>query len=449
MISNREELLKGEYKGDRESLLNFLEAGLEFVLPANLFKENISYEGGVLKVSDLSYDLEKFEKVYVVGFGKASGFMALSLEEIFGDEIDDGVVVVKDRIEGLRNIEVVCGSHPVPDEKSVEASKKVLRFLEKAGENDLVICLVSGGGSALLSCPAEGINLGELTQTSKLLLNSGANISEVNTVRKHISQVKGGCLLKKVFPATILSLIISDVSGNRLDVIASGPLVPDDSTFREAVSVLKKHTIWYKVPDSVREHLECGVKCTIPETPKRGDDIFSKTENVIIADNWTAINAVKDKAQELGFTTVVPSDLFTGDVYEVAKEHLVLIEEIQSNPSIGKPACLITGGESTVKVCGKGCGGRSQQFMLSIAKGIPGKNVVAAAIDTDGVDGLSDAAGAIADGDTIARAEEEGLDSQRFLRENDSHTFFEKLGDTIKTGETGTNVNEVRIIICL
>ncbi len=449
MIHNRGELLKGAFESGRTSLLDFLEVGLEAVKPGNLFKENISFKGGVLKVADLSYDLGKFGNVYVVGFGKASGFMALSLEEMLGDEVDDGVVVVKDMIVGLRNIKVVCGSHPIPDGKSVEASEKVLRFLEKAGENDLVICLVSGGGSALLSCPAESVNLGELTQTSELLLNSGADISEVNTVRKHISQVKGGYLMKKVFPATILSLIISDVSGNRLDVIASGPLVPDDSTFQEAVSVLEKYGIWDKVPDSVREHLECGVKCTIPETPKKGEDIFSKTKNIILADNWTAINAVKDKARELGFTTVVPSDLFTGDVSEVAKEHLVLIDEIQSNPSIGKPACLITGGESSVKVCGKGCGGRSQQFMLSIAEGISGKNVVAAAIDTDGVDGLSDAAGTIADGDTITRAEDKGLDIKRFLLENDSHTFFEKLGDTIKTGETGTNVNEVRIIICL
>lgn len=391
-------------------------------------------------------NLTPYRHVYVIGAGKAAAAMARAAERVLGRRIARGLLNVKyGHVAPLRRIELNECGHPVPDQRGVEGARRIAEIAVGAGPYDLVLCLISGGASALLPLPAEPITLDEKQEVTKLLLASGAGIHEINAVRKHISQIKGGQLARLAYPAQVLSLLLSDVIGDDLDTIGSGPTAPDASTFALARAILEKYEILRRVPASVRERIECGVRGRIPETPKPGDAIFTRVRNVVIGSSRLAVDAAAAHARRLGFRTVVLSTFVEGETREIARMHAAIAKEIvHAARPLKPPACVITGGETTVTLRGDGLGGRNQEFVLSAAIDIAGlRNVVLFSAGTDGTDGPTDAAGAIADGRTLARDPR----APEFLARNDSYRYFEGLGDLIVTGPTGTNVMDVRLIL--
>lgn len=395
-------------------------------------------------------NLRQFENVYVIGAGKAGATMAAALERVPGLRITEGLVNVKyGHTARLRRVEFCECGHPVPDKNGMRGATCIAEIARGAGSNDLVICLISGGASALLPLPAEGISLTDKQATTKALLACGADIHELNTVRKHLSAIKGGQLARLASPATVITLVLSDVVGDDLDVIGSGPTVPDRSTFAEAHGILRRYRLMRRVPKTVRERLERGTADGIQETPKPGDPIFARARNIIVGNNRVAIDAAARMARTLGYRTMVLSTLIEGEAREVARVHAAIAREIRSSGQpVKPPACIISGGETTVTLRGRGLGGRNQEFVLAAASDIAGvRNVVLLSAGTDGTDGPTDAAGAIADAQTIARATEKGLSAADSLARNDSNRFFEPLGDLIRTGPTGTNVMDVQVVL--
>jgi hydroxypyruvate reductase len=403
-----------------------------------------------LIVGGKEYDLSKIRNCYVIGAGKATASMAQTVEEILGDRIAEGYIVVKYRHERpLNKIKLMEAGHPIPDENGYDGAKKIIEIAEKAQSDDLVISLFSGGGSALLPLPPHGITLSEKQQTIEKLLLSGADIREINIIRKHLSAIKGGRLAKITYPALHVALMLSDVIGDHLDTIASGPTVPDPSTFEACLSILAKYDLQGILPASVMEYLHEGLCDRIPESPKPGDPEFEKTLNVIVGSNSIAILQAKDEAIRRGYHTIILSSLIQGDTREVSGMHTAILKEIfrTGNPA-PPPVCILSGGETTLKVTGKGKGGRNQEFVLHAVPEIAGNNsAVIMSAGTDGTDGPTDAAGAIADNQTLQRAQTTGLDPMRFLRENDSYHFFQSLGDLVITGPTNTNVMDIRMIL--
>jgi hydroxypyruvate reductase len=321
-------------------------------------------------------------------------------------------------------------------------------LLRTAGARDLVITVISGGGSALVDLPAENIDLAQLRELTDGLLRSGATINEMNAVRKHLSLVKGGGLARIASPARVVSLILSDVVGNPLDVIASGPTVPDTTTFRDAWRVLERYGLADSVPRPIANRLRAGMRGEVPETPKEGDPIFDRVQNVVVASNDLAAEAATARARELGFNSLLLSTFVEGEAREVGKLFAAIARELAAfGRPCPRPACIVAGGETTVTVRGGGKGGRNQELALSAAIKIAGvDDVMIVAAATDGSDGPTDAAGAIADGSTVARATDAGLDPADYLARNDSYSFFERLGDLIKTGPTNTNVNDLTFV---
>jgi hydroxypyruvate reductase len=338
--------------------------------------------------------------------------------------------------------------HPVPDENGVQGTQEIMRLLERAGERDLVICLISGGGSALMLAPAPGLTLQDKQNVTKLMLACGATINELNCVRKHLSAIKGGQLARLASPAQAATLILSDVVGNPLDVIASGPTVPDTTTFADAWALLEGYGLTDKLPAAVRERLEQGKAGAIADTPKADDPIFANVHNIIIGSNDLAAQAAVERAQQLGMHALMLSTYVEGEAREVARVYSGIVREIAaSGQPLPRPACIVAGGETTVTLRGKGLGGRNQELALAAALKIAGlDNVAIVACGTDGTDGPTDAAGAIADGETVARARSLGLDPAVFLANNDSYHFFQPLGDLLLTGPTGTNVNDLTLL---
>jgi len=386
----------------------------------------------------LRLDPEPFRNIYVIGAGKASAQMARAVERLLGARINGGLINVKDGHGAkLRRIEINECGHPIPDQRGVAGARRIAQIASQAGEDDLIIGLISGGASALLPLPAPPITLAEKQKTTRLLLHCGASIHEINCVRKHISRIKGGQLARLAYPATMLTLILSDVIGDDLDVIGSGPTVPDRSTIADARAILEK----YRIPTKV---LAAAV-----ETPKPGDQIFEKTRNLIVGSNALAVEAAALEARRLGFHTLVLSTFLEGEAREVARVHAAIAKEIRaSGRPVQRPACVISGGETTVKIRGQGLGGRNQEFALAAAIDLAGLSDVAIlSAGTDGTDGPTDAAGAIVDGTTLARAEDLGLNAATSLANNDSYHFFEATGDLIKTGPTGTNVADIQLIL--
>jgi glycerate 2-kinase len=393
-----------------------------------------------------SEDLRRYRHIYVVGAGKAAAAMARAAERVLGRRISGGLLNVKyGHVAKLRRIELHECGHPVPDQRGVEGARRIAEMAAGARADDLVLCLISGGASALLPLPADPVTLDEKQQVTKLLLASGANIHEINAVRKHISQIKGGQLARLAYPARVLALLLSDVIGDDLDVIGSGPTAPDASTFALARAILEKYEIFNRVPASVRNRIECGARGEIAETPKQGDIIFTRVRNVVTGSNRLAVDAASSCARQLGFRTLVLSTFVDGETREIARMHAAIAKEIvQAGRPLKPPACVITGGETTVTLRGDGLGGRNQEFVLSAAIDISGlSNVVVFSAGTDGSDGPTDAAGAIADGRTLARNPR----APEFLARNDSYRYFEGLGDLIITGPTNTNVMDVRLIL--
>ncbi len=434
----------------RKDALDIFQAGVQAVEPSAAVKRHCRRQDNRLLVHQKVYDLAELKRVYVIGAGKAGGPMVKAVEEILGDRISGGIINVKyGHLAELSRVKVIEAGHPVPDESGLEGARAIVELASRAEEGDMVICLISGGGSSLLPLPAEGISLQDKQGTTRVLLACGATIHEINSVRKHISRVKGGGLARAVYPASLISLILSDVVGDDLDVIASGPTVPDSSSFQDCMSIFDKYGIRDKVPEAVLNHIRKGVEGKVPETPKPADPVFTRTQSVIVGSNLVCMEAAEKKASSLGYHTLMLSTMIEGETREVARVHAGIAKEIlKSGHPLSPPACVLSGGETTVTIMGRGLGGRNQEFVLAAAIGLNGREgIVVLSAGTDGTDGPTDAAGAVADSQTIQRAEALGLNPADFLSNNDAYHFFEKLEDLVKTGPTNTNVMDLRIVL--
>jgi hydroxypyruvate reductase len=420
--------------------------------PVKAVLSHVRVEKGSLIAGPVRYRLRDLRKIHVVGAGKAGAAMARAVEKLrFPRELrGDSLVNVKyGHVAKLDWIALHECGHPVPDASGVRGAERIAEIASGAGQEDLVICLISGGASALLPLPVPPVTLEEKQAVTRLLLASGANIHEMNAVRKHVSRIKGGQLARLASPASVLALILSDVIGDDLDVIGSGVTASDTSTFASARVVLEKYGIWDQAPPSIRGHIERGLRGEIPDTPKPGDPAFERTRNLVVGSNRLAVEAAAVRARELGFRTMILSTFVEGETRDVARMHAAIAKEIaRYGRPVRPPACLISGGETTVTIRGDGLGGRNQEFALAAAIDIAKlENTVILSAGTDGTDGPTEAAGAIADGHTIDRALEHGLDAQKYLARNDSFHFFEPLGDLLITGPTNTNVMDVRLVL--
>lgn len=434
----------------RHDAIAIFRAALKAADPMQAVRRFLRREGGTLIAGSKRYPLARFERVFVLGAGKAAASMASAVESVLGARVTGGLVVTKyGHGLPLKRIAVAEAGHPVPDEAGVEGAARLAAMADQAGANDLVLMLISGGASALTPSPVPPITLAEKQATTKLLLACGANIHEMNTVRKHLSGFKGGQLARRAAPATLITLMLSDVIGDPMDVIGSGPAVPDPSTFAAAAAILDKYELRERVPATVRARIEDGVAGKAGETPKPGDDAFRRAQNLLVGSNKLAVDAAAAKARDLGYRPLVLSTFIEGETRDIARMHAAIVREIRANGRPARPpVCLISGGETTVTLRGDGLGGRNQEFVLAAAidlAGLDGVTVLSAG--TDGTDGPTDAAGALADGSTVERAEARKLSPAGYLTRNDSYRFFEQLGDLLRTGPTRTNVNDVRLFL--
>jgi hydroxypyruvate reductase len=433
----------------RALVTRVMQAALTAVEPGEAVRRALHRDGERLTVGDRTYDLTAYDRVIVVGAGKASAPMAAAVEEVLGQRVADGLVVVKHgHTHQTRTVRLREASHPIPDESCVSGTAELVSLLETTGPRDLVVVVLSGGGSALMLLPAEGISLADMQQTTDALLRVGATINELNTIRKHLERAKGGGLARLAAPSDVLALVLSDVVGNPLDVIASGPTVPDTSTFADTCAIVERFGIWDKLPERIAARLRDGRDGKIADTPKPGDPLFDRVQTVVVASNELAAEAGVKQAESEGLSALLLSTYVEGEAREVAKVVAALArEEAASNRPLARPACLIMGGETTVTVRGSGVGGRNQELALAASLKIGGlDNVIIAALATDGNDGPNDATGALADGSTAARARAAGLDPDAYLSNNDAYHFFEGLGDLLIPGPTNTNVNDLLFV---
>lgn len=437
-------------KQARNDALAMFRAGLKAVAPRAAINRYCKRQGRVLTIGTHQYNLDCYEQVYIVGAGKATAPMAQAFESLLGDKLTAGVISVKyDHTTPLKSVKIIEAGHPVPDRNGQIGSAKILEIAQNATAHDLCICLLSGGGSALLPVPVTGVSLEDKQQTTRVLLACGATIQEVNTLRKHLSQIKGGQLAVAAYPATVVSLMLSDVVGDDLEVIASGPTVADRTTFADCHEIIKKYGITERLSEAVLEHLKNGKKSPELETPKADNPRFEKTRNLIIGSNIEALQAAKNEAEKRGYQSVILSSMIEGETAAVARFHTAIAREIgASNNPLAPPVCILSGGETTVTLSGGGMGGRNQQFALCAAPDIAGEDpVVVLCAGTDGTDGPTDAAGAIADNTTLERAQKKVLDYKNYLAENDAYHFFQELDDLLITGPTKTNVMDLRIMV--
>jgi hydroxypyruvate reductase len=402
-----------------------------------------------LTIAGRSCDLSTIERVWVAGGGKAATAMSAALYDILGDRLAGGLVVTKyghiDPRLDTGPVEVVEAGHPLPDEAGVAGTRRMAELVSGATSRDLVLAVISGGGSALLILPVPGVTLADLQDTTDLLLRCGATIVELNAVRKHLSQIKGGGLARLAGMSHVVGLILSDVVGDPLDVIASGPTAPDPTTFADAWAVLEKYDLTEKVPPAVRERLQAGLEGEVPDTPKPEATLFRQVHNVYVGSNRLAAEAAVEAAAGFGLNALLLSTFVEGETRHVARVAAGLAKELVAHDRpVPRPACLVWGGETTVTVHGQGKGGRNQEMALAAAMAMEGlPNVLLVALGTDGTDGPTDAAGAVATGETVQRAQALGLDPAAYLENNDAYPFFDALGDLIRTGPTGTNVNDL------
>ncbi len=435
----------------RTILKQLLLAGLDAADPESAIQRAVRIKNNSLRVGTREYDLTGFSRIVCIGAGKASGAMAAAVERQFGSRLEGGLVVVNDGYAGkTKRIRLLEARHPVPDHRSEKAARRMVRLLESLTDRDLVLMVLSGGASSLLAAPAAGLTLKEKQLTTRLLLRSGATIQEINTVRKHLSWIKGGRLAGAT-TATVMTLVLSDVPGDDLATIGSGPMAPDPSTFSDAKRVLDTFDIRNRIPLAVRRHVDRGAQGRIPETPKPGEALFSRIQHHVIGNNHTAIERMAKRAKALGLRPLILTTTLSGEARDIGKLFGDLAKEmhVSGNP-VRPPACLLAGGELAVTVKGKGLGGRAQEFALAAAPALEGlPQVFVAGVGTDGTDGPTMAAGAIVDGGTISRAKEKGISHEAALRENDSYRFFHRAGGHVVTGPTGTNVNDVYMILAL
>jgi hydroxypyruvate reductase len=433
-------------------ILAVQQAALAAVDPGAAMRRYVQLCDNQLTVAGNTYDLATVERIWIVGGGKAATAMVAALYAILGERLTGGLVLTKyghaDPSLDTGPVEIVEAGHPLPDEAGVRGTRRLSDLLTRTTGQDLVLAVISGGGSALLTLPAGGLTLSDLRETTDLLLRAGATIVELNSVRKHLSQIKGGGLARLAARAQVVGLILSDVVGDPLDVIASGPLSPDPTTFGDAWSVLERHGLVERVPLAVRHQLQAGLDNRVPETPKPGAAAFQFVHNLIIGSNRLAAEAAVESCQACGLNSLLLSTFVEGEARQVARVAAALAKEVvRCDRPVPQPACLVWGGETTVTVHGQGQGGRNQELALAAALAMEGlRGVVLIALGTDGTDGPTDAAGAIATGQTIDRARALGLDAAAHLEDNNAYPFFDALGDLIRTGPTGTNVNDLLLL---
>ncbi|MGC9359927.1 MAG: glycerate kinase type-2 family protein [Anaerolineae bacterium] len=427
-----------------------MQTALDAVDPAEAVRRCLRLVGDQLVVGSKSFALSRLGRLVVVGAGKAGAPMVRAVEEIVGDRIDDGLVIVKaGHALPTERVALVEAGHPIPDRRGLDGARCIEGLISGLDVDDLVLCLISGGGSALATYPMEGITLADLQSTTDALLHVGATINEVNAVRKHLERLKGGGLARLAFPAQVASLILSDVVGDPLDVIASGPTVPDTTTYADAWAVLERYELEETVPASVRRTLQAGMAGNLAETLKPGDPASGKVHHVVVGSNALAADAAARAAEQQGFHVLVLTTFLQGEAREVARVLASFAKELaQRGGPLKRPACLILGGETTVTVRGSGKGGRNQEMALAAAVAVAGvPNVLIACLATDGTDGPTDAAGAIVDGDTAAQAHRAGLDPLAYLAANDAYRFLDALDLLLRTGPTRTNVNDLAFVL--
>ena len=442
-------------KGMREQAIELFQAAVDRVDPYEAVRRFVRLKGTTLFLGSgnqkkITFDLDRFRRIFLVGGGKATAPMARALEDLLGQRINGGVINVKYGFtDQLSFTEIVEAGHPLPDLNGVTGTRKIIALLEELGEQDLIFSLISGGGSALLPQPANHISLEEKQALTKDLLECGASIDEINTIRKHISSSKGGQMARAAFPATTVNLMLSDVVGDKMDVIASGPFVPDLSSFEDAVEIFDKYKL-KDLPESISTYVKKGLAHGVPETPKVGDPIFDKVHHFIIGSNVLALEAAREAARGMEYHSLVLSSSVEGETKDVALVHAAIAREILAtgNP-VSLPACIISGGETTVTIKGTGLGGRNQEFCLTAAiaiKDLPPRIVILSG-GTDGNDGPTPAAGAVVDPLTLRRGEQMGMNAANYLADNDSFHYFKKIDQLLITGPTKTNVMDVRIIL--
>ena len=431
-----------------------LAAAINSADAAASIKKIVTLSGNLLIVDHNTYDLEVYKRIFVLAAGKAAVPMATAVSEILGDLISSGVVITKHgyidpKLSILQpQIIVFEAGHPVPDRRSLKASSKLVSSIRNLDQDDLVICLFSGGGSSLMLQPATGLSLKDIQDTISLLLTCGATIDEINTIRKHLDELKGGKLAKLLFPATVITLLLSDVIGDQLDVIASGPTVADNSTFEDGLAVLKQYNLISQAPQAVFTHLSNGIARNIPETIKPGDPVLDKVQYVLVGSNTQSALAALQAAEALGFTSSLLSSPIHGEAAQVGLELAETAKSLWVSHAAGSPpACIINGGETTVTVKGTGLGGRNQELALGAVHSLAGiDQIMLISLATDGGDGPTDAAGAVVTNQTYSIGLAKNLYPLDFLERNDAYHYFEPLGDLIKTGPTLTNVNDLVFI---
>jgi len=440
MIRNRTELATTE---GRDTALACVEAGIRAAHPRSVVRDAVSRSGDTLTVLGDEYDLREYAEVVVVGGGNAAGHVAAALEAVLGERLDRGAVVTDDPTS-TECVEVLPGDHPVPSERGVRGARTVLDLAASATEDTLVLAVITGGGSALLPAPAGEVTLADLQATTDELLASGATIHEINAVRKHLSALKGGRLARAAAPGTVAGLLLSDVNGDDPSVIGSGPTAPDDSTFSDAVAVLDAYDV--AVPERVDARLRRGADRAVAESPASGDPAFDRVTNYVLANGFTALDAAREVAAERGYDAMILSSSVRGEAREAAKTHVAVAEEVLAtgNP-VSAPAVVLSGGETTVTVRGDGEGGPNQEFAASAATELNAGGVTLAAVDTDGIDGATDAAGAVIDADTVGDGE--GDAARAALADNDVTPFLRERDALVRTGATGTNVNDLRVLV--
>jgi glycerate 2-kinase len=435
----------------REDIVAIFQAALDAADANHAVRRHLEKSETEIWAGGARFSLAGIERIFLIAVGKAAPPMAAAVEEIAAAKFSRGLVVTKHghATSYAGRCQVIESGHPIPDDEGLRAGRAVVELLHELKLGDLLIVAVSGGASALLCAPAGGVTLADKQKTTDLLLRAGADIYELNAVRKHLSLLKGGNLAKHAHSAQVLSLLLSDVVGDPIDVIGSGLTAPDESTFGEALRVLEKRGVLMQIPREVRDRLEAGARGTVGETPKPGDAIFEKVHNLVVGSSYLALEAAAEKARHLGYKPLILSSRIQGEARDAARFHAdILWEAVTSGNPLPPPACILSGGETTVTVRGVGKGGRNQEFALAAALALNGaRNVACLCAGTDGTDGPTDAAGAIASGDTVTRAANLGLDAASYLASNDSYAFFDALGDLVKTGPTGTNVMDVNVML--
>ncbi len=431
---------------------------LRRVDPYEMIIRSMSVENDTLVISHgagtLREDLRSYRDIMVLGIGKASSKMGMAMEEILGERISRGAVVTKyGHAEPLKSIQVMQAGHPIPDKNSVAGARALFDLASGADEKTLIINLVSGGGSALFSLPPEGISLKDKQAATKVLLESGADIGEINCIRKHLSQVKGGLFARAAFPARMINIILSDVVGDRLDTIASGIAVPDDTTYDQALDIVNRYHIRDRLPASVVDYLESGKKGEVPDTPKQGDPVFDRVLNILLGNNLAVCIAARDHGVSLGYRAVLLTSTLTGEAREAAKFFAAIARDIRKGTAdFARPALILAGGETTVTIRGTGKGGRNQEMVLSFLNEFSGnqtglEGIYFLSAGTDGTDGPTDAAGALIGPDLLHEAARLGLNPGAYLGNNDSYHFFEQAGGLFITGPTNTNVCDIQLMI--